>query len=397
MRVLYIVGQSTGGLPHYTAELANAMTAHADVSVLKPSETSADDLFSDEVDVRNSFESIGISLPKMYDLDVNPLSVLRGVASYSQMREVHDLGVDVVHDTTGLFPQVKFFTKRHGVDDLPFVVTQHEVPMDQFPVSKPDILVEQIVLSLLPEVSVDQRVVHTAKQKEALLRKGEDPENVSVIPHGAYEVFGDYEDVDRQPERNCLLFFGHVIPPKGVDTLVKAVSLVAHDIPDVTLVVAGEGKLSAESREIVESNPEHFEIRDYYIPNDEVKDLFGRAEAVVVPYRDPDGTNGHSGALSTAFSFGKPIVASTAGEFPELVGDTGCGLVVPPNDPEALADAITGVLENDEARAEMAVNSRRMAERLSWDSIAEQYFEVYKRAVNEYGVTERKTPSAPEQ
>ncbi|MDS0295305.1 glycosyltransferase family 4 protein [Halogeometricum luteum] len=379
MHVLYIVGQSTGGLPHYTAELANAVSEHADVTVMKPAETTADDLFDEEVTLIDAFDHLGVSMPQLYKLDVNPLDFARGFLSYRNVKRLRGVDVDIVHDTTDLFPQVKLFLKLYGIDDRhALVVTRHEVSSKRLSLSRPPVMVEDAIDYVIPDLNVARVVVHTENQRRAMIGRGTPPEAIDVIPHGAYSVFGDHSDVDAPTERNCLLFFGNVVTPKGIDTLVEAIPLVKREVPDVTLLIAGEGNIPERSRAIIGAHEENFEVHDYFVPNDRVKEFFARAEVVTLPYRFQDGTKGHSGALATAFSFGKPVVASTAGEFESLVGETESGLVVPPEDPERLADAIVRVLTDDEARQRMAANSLRMAERLSWDSVAERYLAVYE-------------------
>lgn len=391
MHVLYLVGQSTGGLPHYTAELANAVSQHADVTVVKPAETTADDLFDEEITLINAFDHLGVSMPQLYSLDVNPLDFVRGFLSYRNVRRLRDVDVDVVHDTTDLFPQVKLFLKLYGVDDChAFVVTRHEVSSKRLSLSRPPVMVEDAIDYAIPDLDVDRVVVHTENQRRAMIRRGTPPEAVDVIPHGAYSVFGDRSDVETPSESNCLLFFGNVVTPKGIDTLVEAIPLVKREIPDVNLLIAGEGNIPKRSRATIREHRENFEVHDYFVPNDRVKEFFARAEVVTLPYRFQDGTKGHSGALATAFSFGKPIVASTAGEFESLVGETESGLVVPPEDPERLANAIVRVLTDDDARQRMAANSLRMAERLSWDSVARQYLAVYEQVLR--GDGRRTTP-----
>lgn len=385
MHVLYIMGQSTGGLPHYTAELANAVSAHADVTVLKPTTTSADDLFDDDVDVIEAFAPLGVSMPEIYRFEVSPTRLLRGILSYNQLKDIGLLDPDVIHDATGLFPQVKLFSKLHGIDTgQPFVVTFHEVPMDRFSLSRPPILVEELVDAAIPALEIDRSVVHTANQKRALIKRGTPEEEIDVIPHGAYSIFGEHTDVDVDTEPNTLLFFGNVVPPKGIDTLVEAIPLVEREIPDVTLIIAGSGKVPKRSKQIITEHRENFEIHNYFIPNDQVGAFFSRAEVVTLPYRDQDGTKGHSGALSAAYSFGKPIVASTAGEFEDLVERSGCGRTVPPEDPKRLARAIVSVLSSEDQKAKMRENSLQMAERLSWDTIAKQYIDVYRRVHEPY-------------
>ncbi|MFC7095844.1 glycosyltransferase family 4 protein [Halobaculum marinum] len=393
MQVLYIIGQGEGGLAHYTAELANAVAVDHDVVVMKPEETDADAHLDDRVQVVEAFSPIQISMPRIYSLDMNPITVLRGLYSYTAIERVFDIDPDVVHDATGIFPQVRLFAARHGVDETyPFVVTKHEVLESRFSLSRPPVMVEEAINLLLPSLDTDAYVVHTPSQRDALVRQGVDSDRVSVIPHGAYSLFGSADDVSRSPEPNTLLFFGNVVPPKGVDTLVEAMPLVREHVPDATLVIAGSGSLPEDARAIVDAHPDAIEYLDRYVPDDEVGDLFARAEVVVTPYREQGGTKGHSGALSTAFSFGKPVVSSSAGDFPRLVGETGCGRVVPPEDPERLADALVDVLTDDEARAEMARRSREMAERLSWSTIADEHVDLYERVVGSVDVGRNRPP-----
>lgn len=378
MRVLYIIGQNAGGLPHYTAELANAVVEHADVTVMKPVETTADDLFVDEVDLVESFRSISVSMPNIYKLRVNPIEFARGILSYNNLKRIGQIDADVTHITTGLFPQVKLFSWLHRIDELrPLVVTHHEVPNNPLSFSRPPVFVEELINTALPELDEDGLIVHTEMQKQALIERGKDAEKIEVIPHGAYSVFGSQEDVDIPPEPNSVLFFGNLVPPKGLDTLIKAIPLVKQEIPDIKLIIAGDGRLTSRSKSIIERHPESFEVHNYFIPNEKVKHFFARAEIVAMPYRDQDGTKGHSGALATAFSFGKPVVSSSAGDFPRLVEESGCGIVVPPEDPEGLAEAIEQVLNDFEAKQHMSANSHRMAEKLSWSNIARRHIELY--------------------
>lgn len=377
MRVLYILGQNAGGLPHYTAELANAMTAHADVTVMKPAETTADDMFADEVDLVNAFRSSSLSMPNIHKLNVDPVAVVNGLRSYTNVKRAAAVDADVIHVTTGLFPQVKLFSWLHGVDDLgPLVVTHHEVP-DGFSLSRPVVLVEELLKAALPDLDVDGVVVHTESQRRELERQGRDHGRVEVIPHGAYSVFGSREEVEVDPDSHRVLFFGNVVPPKGLDTLVAAVPRVKREISDVELVIAGDGRLTSRSKAVIEAHPENFEVHNYFVPNDEVGRLFESAEVVALPYREQGGTKGHSGALATAYSFGKPVVATTASDFPELVEGSGAGVVVPPGDPDRLADALVDVLSDPGVRERMAANSLRMAEELSWENVAKRHLELY--------------------
>lgn len=380
MHVVYVLGQNTGGLPHYTAELANAVADHAEVTVLKPTETSADDVFDPRLDVREVFEPLGVSMPKLSRREVDPREVARGILSYRRLRQLRDIDADVVHDTTDLFPQVKLFMKLNRIDDrMPVVVTRHEVEKRRLSLARPPHLAEELVNMAIPDVRLAGTVVHTENQKRALVDRGVPSEEISVIPHGVYTMFGDHTDIDREPDPNTLLFFGNVVRHKGIDTLVRAIPHVAEEIPDVTLIVAGDGRIPRDVADVVSANPSNFEIHDRFIPNGEVKEFFARAGLAVMPYHEREGgTNGHSGALATALSFGTPVVTSRAGDFPSLVEGSGAGRTVPSGDPERLAETIVAVLRDDGARRRMAANGRRLAEELSWSSIAERHVDLYR-------------------
>lgn len=385
MKVVYPLAVADGGLPHYAAELANAVAETEDVVVLKPTETSADDVFADAVEVVDAFDPPQVSIPDIYRLDVNPLDVLRSLRSYTALDTIPEYDPDLVHDVMGLFAHLKFFAHRHDLAArYPFVVTFHELHPTRYPLSHPPTFVSHLVKDLLPEVPIDAGVVHTTGQADILRSSRYSPGAVEVIPHGAYDFFTDYDYEQRSVEDGTVLFFGNVIPEKGVEELVSAVQLVAEEIPEARLVVAGKGTLPERSRKIVAEYPEQFEIHDRYVPNDEVGTLFSRAQVVAVPYRDREGSRGHSGALSTAFSFGKPVVGSDAGDFPELVGDSGAGRVVEAGDVGALADGLVEVLSDDDAREEMAANSEAMAERLSWENVASRHLDLYDRAIEHF-------------
>lgn len=386
MKVAYVLSQNKGGLPHYAAELANAVSSHADVAVFKPTETSADEVFSAAVKTVDAFESMNISIPDMYKLDFDVANNLKGLFSYRNLKQIRKFDPDVIHDPTDFFPQVKFFTKLHHLDErYPFVVTYHEVPPSVPSLSHPLGTLEELLNIAIPDADLSRIVVHSDQQRTAFASRLQNGAGIEVIPHGVYEFFTEYDYRKRPEEAHTLLFFGNIFPGKGVDVLADAVERVCKDIPDVKLIIAGDGRLSKRTQQVIDAaDEERFELHNYFVPNDMVGEFFSRAALVVMPYRSAtgDGTKGHSGALSTAHSFGKPVITTDTGDFPAQVRETGSGLVVPPEDPVALADAIVSLLEDDDHRTEMAENSRKQAERLSWAAIAERHIEVYEAAID---------------
>jgi glycosyltransferase involved in cell wall biosynthesis len=399
MKVAYVLSQNKGGLPHYAAELANAIADHAAVVVFKPVETSADDVFSEAVETVDAFGEMNISIPNMYNLDFDVRNNLRGLLSYRNLKRLDEFDPDVVHDPTDFFPQVKFFTKRYGLDErYPFVVTHHEVPPPVTALSSPLEAFEELLNVAIPDAHTDHIVVHSDQQRAAFEERLGGSAAIEVIPHGVYDFFTDYDYEQRPEEPHTLLFFGNVFSGKGLDVLAEAVGLASRELPDLKLVVAGDGPLSDSTEQLIDAaNDERFEIHNYFVPNERVGELFSRAALVALPYRrtHDEGTKGHSGVLSTAHSFGKPVVATRTGDFPAQVEETGTGLVVPPADPAALAEAIVELLADDERRTEMAENSRKRGKRLSWETIAKRYLAVYEDAIDSFHSCEPKVRSPP--
>ena len=375
MHIVYIMGQDSGGLPHYTAELANAVSAHADVTVLKPSESSADDLFSADVNVLEVFKPTDISMENIFSLDISVRKNVRGMLSFGNLKLIRELDPDIVHDPTDEFPQVSLFVWYFGLNKLqPYVITSHESSHGG---SSGLLRVADLVLSVMPDFEKSAAVVHSEQQREELDAQNRNIESIHVIPHGIYTFFRELDYTPQPEQENHVLFFGSLIPPKGIEFLIEAVPYIVEQIPDFTLTIAGSGTIPQKCQGTIEQYAEHINVRNEFIPNEEVGELFTRAQVVVLPYRQGWQT-GHSGTLSVAFAFSKPVITTRVGDFPGLVEETGAGIVVEPGDAKAIADGVVQLLSDDTARAQMAKASKGVAETFSWERVAEQHMELYE-------------------
>jgi beta-1,4-mannosyltransferase len=195
---------------------------------------------------------------------------------------------------------------------------------------------------------------------------------VQIVPHASYD--GYYAPGrDRATVRRALglrddafvfLSFGHIRAYKDLDLLVSAFSDLK--IPDVALVIAGL-VMDDHSAEVIErvaaSDPRvHTELR--FIPDDEVAELFGACDAVVISR----GDGGTSGALVLALSLGIPAVAADAQTYRELTDGEEAGWLFTPGD----ADALRGTLERaatDPNHSGKAAAANRRAESLRWPEV----------------------------
>jgi glycosyltransferase involved in cell wall biosynthesis len=112
-----------------------------------------------------------------------------------------------------------------------------------------------------------------------------------------------------------------------------------------------------------------------FIGDSELPAYFQRADLVVLPYREID----QSGVLFTALAFGKPLLLSDVGGFPEIAA-TGAARTVPAGDPVALHDALGELLADPAALAELAAAARAAAGgRYSWERIARAHIRLYEQ------------------
>jgi glycosyltransferase involved in cell wall biosynthesis len=215
----------------------------------------------------------------------------------------------------------------------------------------------------------DRVVVHTRSGAEHLASFGVPPEHVVRIPHGTFDTAPD--KAIEPPSGRTLLFFGLIRRYKGLDVLVRALP----NIRDTRLVIAGDPLDPVEPlRELARELgvDDRIEWRLGYLPQSEVESLMREATLAVFPYL---GGESASGALATALGNGRPVVVTEI--LGEMVSEYGAGLVVPPDDPGALAEAITRLLDDPEALQEAFGGTERARRGLSWDAIAEAHERLY--------------------
>jgi glycosyltransferase involved in cell wall biosynthesis len=169
---------------------------------------------------------------------------------------------------------------------------------------------------------------------------------------------------------NVALFFGHVRPFKGLDIALRAWRLLKSE---VTLVVAGEAwwKSEEEYRELARGlSNVRFDFR--FIPDAEIATYFAAADVVLAPYR----IEAQSGVALTAFHFARPVIATSVGGLPEIIEEGKNGMLVPPENPAALAAAVDAFFARGE-RQELERHAASSARKYSW----EEYGALLRRLV----------------
>jgi glycosyltransferase involved in cell wall biosynthesis len=187
---------------------------------------------------------------------------------------------------------------------------------------------------------------------------------------------------DRAQPRVCeddhqILFFGRIWEYKGLEYLIRAEPLITARVPDARIVIAGRGEDFARYRRLM-VHPERFTVYNEYVSDSQRAELFQRASVVALPYIDAS----QSAVIPVAYTYAKPVVATSVGGLPELVEDGRTGFLVPPRDERALADALVCLLRDKELCHQMGAHGKRkVATECSPESVARQTLQVYQRAI----------------
>ncbi|MCW2614743.1 MAG: glycosyltransferase family 1 protein [Frankiales bacterium] len=171
------------------------------------------------------------------------------------------------------------------------------------------------------------------------------------------------------------------VPLKGLVPLLEAVAKLRTE-RDVELVVVGRPKPGGAAAAAIDRLGIADCVRFVFgVPEAELVELFGSAEVAVVPSL----YEGFSLPAIETLACATPLVATTAGALPEVVGPDGVSaLHVPPGDPEALAAAIGRVLDDPELAARLGAAGRaRVVEFYTWRAVAEKTVAWYRTVVNE--------------
>lgn len=222
--------------------------------------------------------------------------------------------------------------------------------------------------------------------RELLIAKGF-RKPIRVIPFGVN--VNEYTVRSPRPAGETLTigFAGRMLPAKGLDILAQALSTIADD--KWKLLVVGDGP----EREPFLSMLSDLNLTDRAqvtggVKYDEMPQLFQQMDLLVLPTQTTKRVREQFGrVLIEAMASGVPVIGSTCGAIPEVIGDA--GVVFPEGDANALATAIRRVLATENLRRELARAGRRRVERhYSWEQVASQMYELFRDVLRPAAATD---------
>jgi len=224
--------------------------------------------------------------------------------------------------------------------------------------------------------------VSSSSKRDIVDQYGITDQQLEVVPIGVDQNhFRRRPEIARVPGR-IMTTASADVPFKGLLPLVEAVAKARTERPDAHLVVVGklreESPVAAAIERLGVSDAVRFESG---ITNERMIELYAEAEVAVVPSL----YEGFSLPAVESMACGVPLVTTTGGALPEVVGDDGVtGILVPPGDAGELAGAIVKVLSEPELAARLATNGRkRVLERFTWEACAKATAEHYRWVIEE--------------
>src|ERR1035437_8257476 len=269
---------------------------------------------------------------------------------------------------------------------MPLVTTLHTV------LREPD-LNQRAVLEEI--VGLSDRLVVMSELASQLLREvySVPGGKIDIIPHGVPELpFMDpnyFKDKFGTEGKSVLLTFGLLSPNKGIENVIRALPAILARHPNVVYIVSGvthphirrrEGeryreKLVALAREIGVSD--QLILNNRFVSAEELVEHVGAADIYITPYLHEAQVV--SGTLAIALGAGKAIISTPYWHAKELLA-TKRGVIVPFQNPSAIAEAVLALLENDAERHAMRKRAYLYSRGTIWENTARAYMASFQRA-----------------
>ena len=269
---------------------------------------------------------------------------------------------------------------------MPIVTTLHTV------LREPDFN-QRVVLEEISQLS--DRMVVMSELAEKLLREvyAVPCGKIDVIPHGVPDLpFMDpnfFKDKFGTEGKSVLLTFGLLSPNKGIENVIQALPAILSRQPNVVYIVSGvthphlrrrEGERYREELQALANElgvSDHLILNNRFVNDEELIEHVGAADIYITPYRHEAQVV--SGTLAIALGAGKAIVSTPYWHAKELLAESR-GVIVPFQDPGAIADAVLSLLENDAKRHAMRKRAYLHSRGTTWAKTARAYMASFQRA-----------------
>jgi glycosyltransferase involved in cell wall biosynthesis len=365
LRLTYLLLSPTFGMHQYTADLANRVVGHHAVQLVTTAGFPRD-RYNPAVEASTPV-ALGTSGFSAETLALGRLRQVRQVLA--------QIEPDLVH-LTGPHPWNVDLLRWLRTRGVPTIHTLHD--LDPHPGKRYGRLLHY--WNWLVIRNADHILVHGQSHRQRLIEMGLPSETVTATPllhlflgHARItELEQSLPPISYEP---LILFFGRLEEYKGVETLLGAIDVLSeygrgsHALKP-QLVIASSSRRPNRKQETRDGIVWFCPLKD----DNEAERLFRRCGLLVLPYKQAS----QSALIAAAYYFHKPVVASRVGALAEYVVDGRTGLLIPPEDPQALAGALSRMLASRTRLQAMGKAGREWYDRAR-DQETKTLRELYER------------------
>lgn len=314
--------------------------------------------------------------------------------AFSQLLlDVSIWGCDIIH-AHNTYPTGYAASGLKAIRNYPLVITPHGEDIQTIPEINFGMRLDTGLRKKIDKAiqSADLLTAISKNVEDALIDAGAEKDKIHSIPNGVdlgryqQQKFVNMRDWLKLPsEAKIILTVGNYERRRGHEELVRAMPKILRTEPDARLVIVG--KLTEALIPLLQE----LDIEDKVVLTGSVSspDMAGGKEDLIANiYRSSNvyisaGVNENAEGLSLALldgmAAGLPIVATNISGNRDVVKDGKNGFLVPPSDPDKLAEQIVCVLQNSDMQKLMSDESFLIAGKYSWHEIAHRYLEIYQK------------------
>ncbi len=359
------------GIATFTTDMANALSENA------PHATCSTIAMTDVAEGYDYPPQVRFEIAQNQLLDYRQAAEFLNVNHYDVVFLQHEYGIFGGQSGSHI---IRLIDELH----MPVITVLHTILKDPTPVQK-DVLREVCRLS-------DKVVSMSRKGIEFLKQIYNVPEEkVAFVHHGIPDMpFVDpnfYKDLFGVEGKKVMLTFGLLSPGKGVENVIQALPKIVEKHPDVAYIILGAThphvkKKFGESYRLELQQmakklgvDEHVIFQNRFVDIDELCEFLGCADAYVTPYKDEAQIV--SGTLAYAMGAGKAIVSTPYWYAKEML-DEERGRLVPFDDPDAIAEQVNDLLDNDVERHAIRKRAYSFTREAVWSEVGRQYLEIFE-------------------
>ncbi len=326
----------------------------------------------------------GYAYPEKVRFEINQ-NKLTDYSVASEFLNISQTDIVCVQHEYGIFggPAGSHLLKLLGELRMPVVTTLHTVLKD------PARDYHEVLCTL---ASLSDKLVVMSRKAVGFLKEvyGVSEEKIAFIHHGIPDTpFMDpnyYKDQFGVEGRKVLLTFGLLSPSKGIETMLQALPKVAEKHPEVVCIILGathphilkaqgeQYRISLQQLVRKLNISDHVIFQNRFVKLNELCEYLGSADIYVTPYLEEAQIT--SGTLAYAMGTGKAVISTPYWYATEMLAE-GRGSLVPFKNPDAMAEQIIELLDNDTARHTIRKKAYTFSREAVWKEVARKYLEAF--------------------